>query len=56
MFMATANVVWNTSTARNIRDCIRVAKLAKSKEDVNWFVNTFLKKISATCNSNRTRT
>jgi Cdc6-like AAA superfamily ATPase len=31
----TADAVWNTSsTARNIRDCVRVAKMAKSVEDV----------------------
>jgi hypothetical protein len=39
----TADAVWNTSTARNIRDCVRVAKMAKSVEDVNWLVNAFLK-------------
>jgi thiazole synthase ThiGH ThiG subunit len=40
---ATADAIWNTSTAKNIRDCIRVAKMAKSVEDVNWLVNAFLK-------------
>jgi Holliday junction DNA helicase RuvB len=41
---ATADEVWrNTSTARNIRDCVRVAKMAKSVEDVNWLINAFLK-------------
>jgi replication-associated recombination protein RarA len=40
---ATTDAVWNTSTARNIRDCVRVAKMAKSVEDVNWLVNAFLK-------------
>jgi hypothetical protein len=39
---ATADAVWNTSTTRNIRDCIRVAKMAKSVEDVNWLVKSFL--------------
>jgi replication-associated recombination protein RarA len=38
----TADAVWNTSTARNIRDCVRVAKMAKSVEDVNWLVKSFL--------------
>jgi hypothetical protein len=39
----TANAVWNTSsTARNIRDCIRVAKMAKSAENVIWLVKSFL--------------
>jgi replication-associated recombination protein RarA len=44
---ATADAVWNTSsTTRNIRDCIRVAKMAKTVEDVKWLVDTFLKNIS----------
>jgi replication-associated recombination protein RarA len=38
---ATADAVWSTSS-RNIRDCVRVAKMAKSVEDVNWLVNAFL--------------
>jgi MoxR-like ATPase len=37
---ATAYAVWNTS--RNIRDCVRVAKMAKSVEDVKWLVKSFL--------------
>jgi holliday junction DNA helicase RuvB len=37
---ATADAVWNTS--RNIRDCVRVAKMAKSVEDVKWLVESFL--------------
>jgi holliday junction DNA helicase RuvB len=36
--VATANAVW--STTQNIRDCIRVAKMAKSVEDVNWSCRT----------------
>jgi thiazole synthase ThiGH ThiG subunit len=39
---ATAAAVCNASTARNIRDCIRVAKMAKSVEDVKWLVKSFL--------------
>jgi holliday junction DNA helicase RuvB len=31
-----------TTSARNIRDCVRVAKMAKSVEDVNWLVKSFL--------------
>jgi replication-associated recombination protein RarA len=43
--IATADAVWNTSsTTRNIRDCIRVAKMAKSAEDVKWLVKSFLNK------------
>jgi holliday junction DNA helicase RuvB len=38
-----ADAVWNTSsTTRNIRDCVRVAKMAKSVEDVKWLVKSFL--------------
>jgi holliday junction DNA helicase RuvB len=39
----TANAVWRntSSTARNIRDCVRVAKMAKSAEDVKWLVKSF---------------
>jgi Holliday junction DNA helicase RuvB len=36
----TAEAVWNTT--QNIRDCIRVAKIAKSVEDVKWLVKSFL--------------
>jgi DNA polymerase III delta prime subunit len=39
---ATAYAVW--STTQNIRDCIRVAKMAKSAEDVKWLVKSFLNK------------
>jgi holliday junction DNA helicase RuvB len=38
---ATADAIWNST--QNIRDCARIGKMAKSVEDVNWFVNTFLK-------------
>jgi replication-associated recombination protein RarA len=40
--VVTADAVWNTSTTKNIRDCVRVAKLAKSVEDVKWLVKSFL--------------
>jgi hypothetical protein len=33
----------NATESKSIRDCIRVAKLAKSIEDVKWIVNVFLK-------------
>ena len=36
----TANAVWNKS--RDIRDCIRISKLARSVEDVEFVVDTFL--------------
>ena len=32
----TAEAVWNTS--KNIRDCIKIARMAKSVEDVNWLL------------------
>ena len=34
-----ANVVWNKS--RDIRDCVRICKLARSVEDVGFVVDTF---------------
>ena len=36
-----AEAVWNTS--RNIRDTIKIAKMAMSIEDVDWVVSNFLK-------------
>jgi Holliday junction DNA helicase RuvB len=39
---ATAIVVWNSS--RNLRDCMRIAGLAKSEDDVSWLASTFLGK------------
>jgi replication-associated recombination protein RarA len=38
---ATAHAVWNTS--RNIRDSVKIAKMAKAVEDADWLVKTFLK-------------
>ena len=38
---ATADAVWKTS--RNIRDSIKIARMAKAIEDVDWLVTTFLK-------------
>jgi DNA polymerase III delta prime subunit len=40
---ATTDAVWNMTESKSIRDCIRVAKLAKSIEHVKWLVNVFLK-------------
>jgi MoxR-like ATPase len=37
---AAADEVWNTT--QDIRDCVRVAKMAKSVEDINWLVKSFL--------------
>jgi Holliday junction DNA helicase RuvB len=36
----TADAVWKTS--RNIRESIRIAKIAKTVEDVHWLATTFL--------------
>jgi len=36
-----ADAVWNTS--RNLRDCVRIGKLARSEEDVNFLVQKFLR-------------
>jgi MoxR-like ATPase len=36
----TAETVWNTS--KNIRESIRIAKIAKTVEDVHWLATTFL--------------
>lgn len=38
---ATADAVWNTS--RNIRDSIKIGRMAKAVEDVDWLVTTFLR-------------
>ena len=38
---ATADAVWKTS--RNIRESIKIARMAKAIEDVDWLVTTFLK-------------
>jgi Holliday junction DNA helicase RuvB len=38
-----ANAVWNTS--RNLRDCVRIGKFARSEEDVNFLVDKFLHRL-----------
>jgi holliday junction DNA helicase RuvB len=40
MAEAIAKTVWSTS--KNIRDCVRIGKMADSFDDVNWIVGTFL--------------
>jgi Holliday junction DNA helicase RuvB len=37
---ATADSIWNTT--QNIRDSLKIAKMAKSVEDVKWLVKSFL--------------
>src|ERR687888_2483987 len=36
----TAYMVWNTMRSRNIRDYVRIGRIAKSVEDINFIVNT----------------
>jgi MoxR-like ATPase len=40
---ATADAVWNRIKSADIRDSVRVARMAKSIEDVNFIVDSFLK-------------
>ncbi len=35
-----ASTVWSKMKSRDIRDCIKIGHLAKTKEDVNWIVET----------------
>ena len=35
--------VWQKMKSKDIRDCIKIAHLAKTKNDVNWIVETLLK-------------
>lgn len=35
-----ADVVWSKLKSRDIRDCVKIANLAKTKEDVKWVVET----------------
>jgi holliday junction DNA helicase RuvB len=37
---ATAHIVWNKMRSRNIRDCVRIGRMAKSVEDVNFIIDT----------------
>lgn len=38
-----ATQVWHKMTSKDIRDCIKIAHLAKTKDDVNWIVETLLR-------------
>ena len=40
---ATAHMVWNRLGSRNIRDCVRIGRMAKSVEDVNFISDTLRK-------------
>ena len=37
---ATAYAVWNRMRSRNIRDCVRIGRMAKSTEDIKFIVDT----------------
>jgi Holliday junction DNA helicase RuvB len=37
---ATADAVWNKLKSKDIRDCVKLGRLAKSKEDVEWIAQT----------------
>jgi Holliday junction resolvasome RuvABC ATP-dependent DNA helicase subunit len=36
-----ANAVWNKMKSANVRDCVKIGRMAKSIEDVNFIVDTF---------------
>jgi Holliday junction DNA helicase RuvB len=38
-----ASQVWHKLKSKDIRDCIKIAHLARSKPDVNWIVETIQK-------------
>ena len=38
---ATSNAIWDRSA--NIRDCVKIGRMAKSVEDVMFIVDNFLK-------------
>src|ERR671931_100554 len=37
---ATAHRVWNKMRSRNIRDCVRIGRMAKSVQDVDFIIDT----------------
>ncbi|MGI0020425.1 MAG: ATP-binding protein [Nitrososphaera sp.] len=37
---AVADAVWNKLKSKDVRDCIKLGRLAKSKEDVEWLAQT----------------
>ena len=38
--VATAETVWSKMKSKDIRDCIKIGHLAKTKDDVNWIAET----------------
>ena len=37
---ATAYTVWNKKRSRNIGDCVRIGRMAKSVQDVDFIIDT----------------
>jgi Holliday junction DNA helicase RuvB len=37
---AIAEAVWTKLKSKDIRDCIKIGRLAKTKEDVEWIAQT----------------
>ena len=37
---AIADAVWTRLKSKDIRDCIKIGRLAKTKEDVDWLAQT----------------
>jgi replication-associated recombination protein RarA len=38
--IATAETVWSKMKSKDIRDCVKIGHLAKTKDDVNWIAET----------------
>ena len=38
---AAAEAVWNKMKSANVRDCVKIGRMAKSIEDVNFIVDAF---------------
>jgi Holliday junction DNA helicase RuvB len=38
---AAADAVWNKMNTANLRDCVKIGRMAKTIEDVNFIVDTF---------------
>lgn len=36
-----SDAVWNQMNSSNIRDCVKIGRLARSQEDINYFVKIF---------------
>jgi Holliday junction DNA helicase RuvB len=37
---AVADAVWSKMKSKDIRDCIKIGHLAKTKDDINWIITT----------------